>query len=294
VPITQLIGAQEMLMDNVPARPAFRYHGSKWLLGKWIIGFFPPHECYVEPFGGGAGVLLQKPRSWLEVYNDKAHQVVNFFRVLRENPDELIRVIELTPYAKEEWEQAFQSDPDPVEMARRFYIRAYMSIAGSTAKWNTGWRRQKMITKVKGQKRMTPAAISFMSVDHLYEVANRFRGVQIECADWQEIIDRYDSPETLFYLDPPYPASTRGRWKKTAYHHEMTDDDHRELAERLRSIRGMAIISGYRCELYDELYRDWKREDKTARVNGPGQATESLWLSTGVVSRWKERFPLFR
>ena len=271
-------------------RPAFRYHGSKFLLAKWIISHFPPHECYVEPYGGGASVLLQKPRSWLEVYNDKSNQVVNFFRVLRERPNDLVRVIELTPYAKAEWLQSFDDQPDPVEQARRFYVRAYMSIAGATARWNTGWRRQKVVSKDNGKKKMTPAAISFMNVAHLYAVAERLRGVQIECDEALAVIKRYDSPDTLFYLDPPYPGSTRGRWKQHAYEYEMTDKEHRQLAFVLHNIRGMAMISGYQCELYDDLYSGWCRVDKKARVNGPGQATESLWLSPALV---ENQLPLF-
>ncbi len=285
-----MVSKMMAMIGEKPARPALRYHGSKWVLAKWIIGHFPRHECYVEPYGGGAAVLLQKPRSWLEVYNDKDDQVVNFFRVLRERPSDLVRAIELTPYAKTEWEMAFINDPDPVERARRFYVRAYMSIAGATAQWNTGWRRQKVISKVNGKKKMTPASLSFMKVEHLYAVANRFRGVQIECDDALAVIKRYDSPETLFYLDPPYPSSTRGRWSKHAYTYEMTDEQHRELCNTLHNIAGMAVISGYQCELYDELYADWRRIDKQARVNGPGHATESLWLSPSAV---ENKLPLF-
>lgn len=274
-----------------PKRPALRYHGSKWRIAKWIIGYFPPHECYVEPFGGGAAILLRKPRSWLEIYNDKDNQVVNFFRVLREQSDALIGAIEFTPFAKAEWELSFLNDPDPVEQARRFYVRAYMSIAGPTAQWSTGWRRQKVITKQNGKKRMTPAAISFMKVDHLYEITERLKGVQIECDDALAVIQRYDSPETLFYLDPPYPSSTRGRWKRHGYTHEMTDGQHGELSTVLHNIEGMAVISGYRCGLYDNLYADWQRVDKRVRTNAArGDATESLWISPNSQGA---RLPLF-
>lgn len=276
-----------------PGRPALRYHGAKWRLAKWIIGHFPDHECYVEPYGGSAAVLLQKARSWLEIYNDKDQQVVNFFRVLREQPDDLVKVIELTPFSKVEWEMSLDEDPDPVEAARRFYIRSYMSIAGPTAQWRTGWRRQKVMTKVNDRRKMMPAAMSFMRVDHLYDVADRLRGVQIECDEGFAVIKRYDSPETLFYLDPPYPSSTRGRWKKTAYAHEMIDEQHRKLATVLHSIKGMAAISGYNCELYDGLYGDWQRKDKMTRRNGPGHAKESLWLSPVLVREWQKMLPLF-
>lgn len=280
-------------MLEAPLHPAFRYHGSKWNLAPWIMGFFPDHECYVEPFGGAGAVLLQKSRSYLEVYNDKAGNVVNFFRMLRDNPDALIRAIELTPYARAEFLLAYQDDPDPVERARRFYVLAYQAIAGATAQWRTGWRRQKVVTKQHGRNRMKPAALSFMETDHLYQVANRFRGVQIECEDALAIIQRYDSPTTLFYLDPPYPSSVRGRWAKTAYAHEMDDEAHWALARSAHDIMGMALISGYQCELYDEIYGDWQRVDRVARINGPGSAVESLWLSPSVVTQWQTKLPMF-
>ena len=280
---------------DAPRRPALRFHGAKWLLAQWILAHFPQHECYVEPFGGSAAVLLQKPRSWLEVYNDKDREVVGFFRALREQPADLIRAIELTPFSKVEWELAQQHDPDPIESARRFYVRAYQSIAGATAQWNTGWRRQKVVSKQNGKKAMTPAAISFMGTEHLYQVAARLRGVMLECDDAGSVIERYDSPETLFYLDPPYPSSTRGRWKKHAYAHEMTDDQHCELARAACAACGFVLISGYQCELYDRLYATWRRFDKVARVNGPGSSVESLWLSprTVEVLQQPRQAPLF-
>jgi DNA adenine methylase len=275
---------------GTPSRPALRYHGSKYSLSGWIIGHFPQHECYVEPFGGGASVLLQKSRSWLEIYNDLDQQVVNFFRVLREQPGDLVRMIELTPYAKVEWDLSYSDTSDSLESARRFYVKSYMNIAGATSQWRSGWRRQKVVTKQNGKKRMTAAPISFMHTDHLYAIANRLRGVQIECDNALAVIERYDSPTALFYLDPPYPSSTRGRWKKTAYAHEMTDEQHCKLAELLHHISGMALVSGYQCELYNHLYADWTRVEKKARVNGAGYATESLWLSPAVA---KNNLPLF-
>ncbi len=239
-------------MDKLLDRPALRYHGSKWRLADWIIESFPPHECYVEPFGGGASVLLQKPRSWLEVFNDLDGAVVNFFRVLRERPDELIRAIELTPYAKEEWQQAMGEAAD-------------------------------------GRKLATPAAVAFTEIEHLYQVAGRLRGVQIEHDEALTIIQRYDGAGTLFYLDPPYPGSTRRAWAGHAYAFEMTDAEHMALADGLHRIQGMAVISGYRCELYDALYSDWERRDREARINGPGSAVESLWISPAAAAR---RLPL--
>jgi len=270
----------------VPSRPALRYHGAKWALGPWVVSHLPGHECYVEPFGGSAGVLLQKARSWLEVYNDLDEEVVGFFQVMREQPERLITAIQWTPYARKEWELALEDDPDPVERARRFYVRAWMQIAGATGTWKSGWRRQKVVSKDwRGQKKMTPACVSFAGVEHLWAVADRLRGVQIECGDWQEVVNRYDSPETCFYVDPPYPASTRGRWKRNAYRHELSDGEHGALARALHVVLGKVVISGYRCELYDELYAGWARVERSARTNSAGSAVECLWLSPGAEER---------
>jgi len=283
----------EKPLDSPLHRPAFRYHGSKWRLADWIIESFPPHECYVEPFGGGAGVLLQKPRSWLEVFNDIDGAVVNFFRVLRERPDELIRAIELTPYAKEEWECAMREiQDDRLEAARQFYVRAYQNRAGPTATQGHGWRRNKIAARSANGHKVpltTPAAVAFMDTTQLYPIAGRLRGVQIEHDEALTIIKRYDGTGTLFYLDPPYPGSTRSPWARQVYSHEMTDAEHIALAESLHGIQGMALISGYRCELYDALYADWERRDRATRVNGPGSAVESLWISPTAAAR---RLPL--
>lgn len=290
--------------SDAPKRPALRYHGSKWLLAPWVLSFVPEsHELYALPFGGGAGTLLRKERSYLEMYNDLDGEVVNYFRVLRDDPDRLIRLIELTPYSKSEWEKSFEPDLDSIEAARRFYIRSYMSIAGPTAQWNPGWRRQKVLSRgADGDKKMTPAPISFMRTGHLYEIADRLRGVQIECDDALSVIERYDTAETFFYLDPPYVADTRGRWQEKAYRHEMSDGDHGQLAELLMGICGMAIVSGYACELYAQLYeqRGWRRVDRKSRVNGPGHAVESLWISPRTAAvlaqerheREREAYPL--
>jgi len=276
----------------IPARPALRYHGSKWRLAPWIIDYIPPHEIYVEAYGGGGAVLLRKPRSWLEVYNDLACEVANYFQMLRDRPDELIHAIRWTPYSAVEWERAREDDPDPLESARRFYVRSFQGIAGPTAQWRTGWRRQKVITKDRNNaKKMTPASRSFASIDHLYAIAERLRGVQIDCEPALQIIERYDSPQALFYLDPPYPAATRSCGKKHAYTHEMTDEQHRELARAVHSVQGMVLISGYQCDLYSEMYADWTRVERESRTNSQyNTAMESLWISPAAMAG---KLPLF-
>lgn len=155
------------------SRPALRYHGSKWRAAPWIIAHLPDdHDVYIEPFGGSAAVLLQKARSPIEVYNDLDGDVVNFFRLLREQPDELIRAIHWTPFAHAEQQLSREPADDPLEAARRFYVRSHLTVCGPTALWNPGWRRQTFLSRGRdGQSSMTPAARTFMQTEHLLQVA---------------------------------------------------------------------------------------------------------------------------
>lgn len=194
-------------------RPPLRYFGGKFRLSKWIIPNLPPHKCYVEPFGGGAGVLLNKAPSYNEVYNDLDGEVVNFFRMLREHPDELIRAIELTPYARAEQVQAFNEPADnPLERARRLYVRCWQSYGGGRTQWSTGWRYE--IGDTRGKRIID----DWNETDHLQAVVSRLKNVQIENDDALRVIERFDSDDTLFYCDPPYQAVTRSvRWRTKAY-----------------------------------------------------------------------------
>jgi DNA adenine methylase len=268
---------------TAPHRPALRYHGAKWRLAPWIISCIPAaHDSYIEPFGGSAAVLLRKSRSQIEVYNDLDGDVVAFFRMLRERPDDLIRAIYWTPFAHAEQKLSYQPTDDPLERARRLYVRSYLTISGPTAQWNSGWRRQKKMSRGRnGEGRMKTAPASFMEVEHLYQIAERLRGVFIEQTDALDLIRRYDNPQAVYYVDPPYVTSTRKRWVASAYQHEMTDDHHRALAAALRDCRGMVILSGYDSPLYSELFGDWARLERQARTNGntADMATECLWLN---------------
>ena len=264
-------------------RPPLRYVGAKWRIAQWVIDSFPGHDCYVEAFGGGAGVLLQKPPSAFEVYNDLDYEVVTFFDVLRARPEDLIHAISLTPYSREEMKRARFPVDDPLETARRFYVKSWQSFSPSTS--SRGWRYQ---------VRTIPGAAAdvvklWNATDHLWAVAERMKQVQIECDDAYKVIERYDAPETLFYLDYPYVHSTRER--AGAYKCELSDDDHRRFADLVRSVKGMVIVSGYPSALYDELYRGWHCISKgTSDLRG-NEKTECLWLSPRATE--VNRMPLF-
>jgi DNA adenine methylase len=259
---------------DVPRRPALRYYGGKWRLAPWIISFFPPHQNYVEPCGGAASVLLQKPRSPLETYNDLDGNVVNFFRVLRDRPDELIRKIRLTPWARKEYELHYESAQDEVESARRFWVGCVYAIS-NLAFTSSGMKFEKNGDGMAG----LPNSLVYADVLHLYGVAKRLKGIQIENLDYKELIPRYDYPDNLFFFDPPYVSSQRAQPNEYAI--DWNDAQHIEAASLLRHCQGYVVVSGYACNLYTELYEShgWQRYDKEAQTNSGGKRIESVWLS---------------
>jgi DNA adenine methylase len=268
-------------MNTSPSRPALRYFGGKWNLAPWIISHFPPHVAYVEPFGGGASVLLRKPVSFVEVYNDLNSRVVNFFRVLRENTVDLMEMLTFTPYSREEYELAHHKSDDPVEDARRFVVLSGQGNRGAGTIDAGGWRWMKNANRAKTN------AHDWTNMDHLMQIAQRFDGVQVENDDAFNVLQRYDSKNTLFYVDPPYLASTRCmRWQGDAYECELANNsDHERLAQALHDLSGMVVLSGYPSDLYNRLYADWRSEIKivTMRVRserGKGKPTqECIWIS---------------
>lgn len=269
-------------------RPVLRYFGGKWRIAPWIISHLPPHTCYVEPFGGGASILLRKRQSPIEVYNDADGEVVNFFRMLRERTDELVKAIALTPYSRAELDLTYEPCDDPLERARRMFVRSWQGRGGARNQWRTGWRYQRTDNQ---RKRVVG---DWNETDRLSAVACRLKSVLVEHGSWQEILRRYDTPDTLFYCDPPYLPDVRGeRWAKSAYAHEMTEDDHRELAIALNGLKGMVVISGYPSPVYEELYAGWtsytRMTLRDGRSNGNAKATEVLWLSPAARARARQQ-----
>lgn len=260
-------------------RPALRYHGGKFRLAPWLLQFFPPHGCYVESFGGAAGVLLQKPRCYAEVYNDLDGDVVNFFRVLRDQSmrADLIEACRLTPYARDEFDGAYEPTDDPLERARRTAIRAAMGFgsAGAT-KATTGFRSD---TRRKyGTAQHNWAAYP----EALAAIGERLSGVLIESRDALQVIADHDAADTLHFVDPPYVHETRVMRKGGGYRHELDDDGHARLLDLLKRVDGMVVVSGYRCPLYDQALAGWVRHETSARISsgrGTGLRTEAVWLN---------------
>lgn len=269
---------------NEIKRPVLRYHGGKFLLAPWIISHFPKHKVYVDLFGGGGSILMRKPRSFAEVYNDKWDTVVNVFKVLRDpdQADRLESLIRLTPFSRSEFEQCGELEiskiADPVERARLTIFRSFAGFgsASTNAKYSTGFRAN------NNRAGTTPAHDWQNYPKHIAVFTERLKGVVIENKDYRSIIDQQDAETTLFYADPPYVHETRNmKRRNAAYEFEFTDDDHRAMASAFSSMKGMVVISGYRCDLYDELFSgdQYTRFEKLALADGARKRVECLWLN---------------
>ncbi len=271
-----------------PDRPLVRYHGGKWRVAPWIISHFPRHRVYVEPFGGGASVLLRKERVHAEVINDLDDEIVNMYRVLRDpkRAQQLIDALRLTPFARTEFKSTYRSRASsPVERARRLIARSFMGFGSASTHREhvTGFRAS------SSRSGTTPARDWANYPDALPLLVERLAGVIVEHRDAIHVIQHHDALDTLHYCDPPYVIAARSFKRRATgqvYKHEYTDADHRRLSEALHAARGMVILSGYACRLYDvELYPDWHRVETQARADGAKPRTEVLWMNAAAASR---------
>ena len=257
-------------------RPPVKWHGGKFYLAQRIVSLFPPHHTYVEPFGGAASVLLNKLPSPVEVYNDIDERIIRLFRVLRDHPDEFLRKLVLTPYSEREWQYCNQPTEDEIEQARRDFVRWRESIGGRGQAFS--------YTLHRVRRGMADVVSGFLSAidDQLPAIVERLRLVQITCRDALWVIRTWDSPETLFYCDPPYyPDSVACR---EVYKHNMSPEEHKRLLDLLCTCQGKVIVSGYPNELYDRVLRHWRRlvfdmPNHAAGGRKKKRCSEVLWLN---------------
>ncbi len=272
---------------------AFGWYGGKFSHLGWLLPLLPKTTHYCEPFGGSAAVLLNREPAPIETYNDVDGEVVNFFRVLRDQKEALVEAIGLTPFAREEFEKAILEPVDglsDLERARRFYIRARQVRTGLAQKASSGRWAHCRLTSRAG---MAGAVSRWLgSVEALPEIAQRLLRVQIEHDLAVNVIERYDSQETLFYCDPPYPHSSRG--DHNAYEYEMSDQDHIQLAALLKSVKGQVALSGYHCDLLDRLYSEWTCIEAPAeKVHSvKTERTEVLWVNYDVYAGDKRQWQM--
>ena len=248
---------------------ALIYPGGKAKISSWVISFFPRHKIYVEPFGGAAGVLLNKTPSPLEVYNDLNSDLVNFFRVLRdkEKAAELIRRLKLTPYAREEYYGFYpMPEGDDIERARALIVRAGMGIGirMAVSESRPGFAAD-------NKKIRKNAKVFVNHVERINEIAERFRSVVIEHKEALELIPRYDSPDTLWYLDPPYNYRYSFRYS--------ADVDQEAMLGAFKNVSGYVVLSGYENALYADELAGWHMETRLHHNFGNRQTKECLWLS---------------
>ncbi|MEI7587727.1 DNA adenine methylase [Runella sp.] len=260
---------------------AFGWYGGKFSHLDWLLPLLPTCNHYCEPFAGSGAILLNRAPSPVETYNDIDGEVVNFFRVLREENERLISAIGLTPFSREEFAQACELDPDlsDFERARRFFIRARQVRTGLAQTASVGrWANCKNTSR-SGMSGVVSRWLG--SVEGLEQIAERLLRVQIENRPAIDIIKLYDSTDTLFYCDPPYIHTTRG--DTSSYGYEMTDSQHEELADVLSKAEGKVAISNYDCDLMNDLYPapKWKKlisEEKTIHST-KDKRQEVLWVN---------------
>ncbi len=252
-------------------RALVRYHGGKVRLAERICGLFPPHECYIEPFGGGAAVLLAKARTRLEVYNDLDGDMVSLFRVLRDDPERLASSIALTPFAREEHVTAYQGAIDDLERARRVLIRSHFGHGSSGIHRTTGFR-------AAGMRAGTLPVHGWATLpDTIRAAAERMRAVVIEQRPAVQVMQAHDAPGVVHYVDPPYLPETRDAGRD--YRHELSREDHVDLLDCLRGLKGAVVLSGYASALYDEALSDWRRIEVKTRADRAAERTEVFWCN---------------
>ena len=241
------------------------YMGGKTKIAPWIIEKLPDHTYYVEPFGGSASVLLNKPRSQVEVYNDANGDVVNFFDVLRSRPEELAEFTKRVPFAEdvherwsERWFNGTRPDDD-LERAGMWMFLRYSQFNGK-AGTKSGFKREPVVEESHGQV----ADVWRQAPERIRETAERLQGVSIVNDDYRDVIDRYDSPDTLFYCDPPYYGTE---------HYYSEKMDHNELAASLDGIEGDAIVSY--TDVPPGLYEGWEEVVRTVNHNAGGNVKET-------------------
>ena len=246
-----------------------KYPGSKWRISEWIISHFPKHKVYCEPFFGSGAVFFNKIPAYIETINDIDGNIVNLFKVCRETPEELSKVIDLTPFSRDEFVDCYEKSDNPIEQARRTLVRYHQSFGTSNSS-KRSWRN----VRTYGGPRC--ATMWNCLPERICEVCERLKDAQIENIDALELIKRYDNENTLIYCDPPYLQSLR---KKNMYAHEISDDYHVRLLELLKNSKARVVLSGYDNPLYNTLLEGWRTDTKATTAQMGLHRVEKIWLN---------------
>ena len=246
-----------------------KYPGAKWRIADWIISHFPPHKVYLEPFFGSGACFFNKVPAYIETINDLDGDIVNLFKVCREHPQELAQLINLTPFARDEFQNCYERSDNPIEQARRTIVRYHQSFGTSNSSKNS-WKN----VQQSGGPRCATMWNDLPEI--IMEVCNRLKAAQIENMDALTLISRYDKVDTLIYCDPPYLRDIR---KKNIYACEMSDNKHIELLSVLKQSKSKIILSGYDNELYNSELEGWFTDEKETTAQFGLYRTEKLWMN---------------
>jgi DNA adenine methylase len=275
--------------------PPLKWHGGKHYLARRIVALMPKHLHYVEPFAGGLAVLLARdpndPTLWIgtdgsnrgvsELVNDIDGRLMNFWRVLQgeETFARFRRQVEAIPLSRPEWDDAhaYVYGADAVADAVAFFVNCRQSLAGRQAGFTS-------LTRNRTRRQMNGNVSEWLSaVEGLPLVHDRLRRVVVENQDAIELIQKEDTAGTLFYCDPPYLHETRTA-KKVYGAHEMSEADHRRLLEVVKGCKGKVILSSYSSSLYNDMLRDWRRDEIKIANHAAGGKTkrtmvEVVWFN---------------
>lgn len=251
-----------------------------------ILSVLPDHEFYVEPFGGGASILLAKDPAKVEVYNDVNRGVVNFFRVISD-PDmfgKFMSRTSLLPVSRElfeEYARTWTGIHDPVEQAIHWYVVARQSFGGMFGNsWGTV-----VTASNRGMSQTTSSWKS--SFELLPKIHERIQRVQIECADWRDCLKRFSGPGWLTYCDPPYVTGAR---KAGGYEHELKDKDHQDLIRILLDYDGAVVLSGYDNHIYSPLVKaGWQKIEIPVVCSAAGRTRANGLQGVGNVLAKQKR-----
>lgn len=263
----------------VMIRPPVKWHGGKHYLARKIISVFPSHKIYLEPFGGAASVLLNKPPVDVEAYNDLDLRITRLFRVLQNHGDEFINKVQFVPYSQYEFNEAqtYPSNASDVDMALCDYIRWRQSFGGRGTSWSY------TTTRARGGMAGDVNAW-WTAIDQLPKIIERFRRVQLLSQPAFKAIRKFDHYEALIYCDPPYLHETRASNSRDIYGNEMTLEDHCALGETLNNCRSKVIISGYPSKLYEKLFKSWRKiefdmPNHSSHSRKKARKKETIWLN---------------
>ena len=253
-----------------------KYPGSKWSTTEWIISNFPAgyeKMTYLEPFFGSGAAFFNKERSVIETINDLDGNVVNLFKVIRDRPEELARLIKFTPWSREEYRQSYEMTGESIEDARRFLVRMWQAIGAKTSDI-TGWSNNIKPCDC-GKSRWERLNESIAETSKKLKSQNQ-KLVQIENMPALKLIARYMRPYVFIYCDPPYLLNTRS---KRIYAKEMSDQDHIDLLKVLLQHTGPVMISGYESKLYEEYLTGWRKETQISQCEFGKKRVEVIWMN---------------